>query len=221
MRMRKKKWAVPELNCCGFFVEQPIEYKGRWREAFPHPEYPICLELGCGKGSFAAQMGIAYKETNFLAIDLISDMLGVGQRNIKKLYAEHQRPVDNIRLTAHDIERLPLIFSETDCFDRMYINFCNPWPKAKHRKRRLTHPKQLAVYREHLKPEGEIWFKTDSDMLFTDSKQYFEESGFRIVYCTYDLHHADFKGFSPMTEHKKMFTEEGIPTKFLIASKLG
>ena len=71
MRMRKKKWAVPELQSCGFFVEQPEQYKGRWREAFPHPDYPICLELGCGKGSFAAQMGIAYEQTNFLAIDLI------------------------------------------------------------------------------------------------------------------------------------------------------
>lgn len=57
MRMRKKKWAVPELNCCGFFVEQPIEYKGRWREAFPHSEYPICLELGCGKGSVCGANG--------------------------------------------------------------------------------------------------------------------------------------------------------------------
>lgn len=93
--------------------------------------------------------------------------------------------------------------------------------EGKASKEKADSPKQLAVYREHLKPEGEIWFKTDSDMLFTDSKQYFEESGFRIVYCTYDLHHADFKGFSPMTEHEKMFTEEGIPTKFLIASKLG
>ena len=44
MRMRKKKWAVPELQSCGFFVEQPEEYKGRWKEAFPHQEYPICLE---------------------------------------------------------------------------------------------------------------------------------------------------------------------------------
>ncbi len=219
MRMRKKKWAVPELLACGFFVEQPQEYKGRWREAFDYPTRPIYLELGCGKGSFAAQMGIRYPDINLLAIDLISDMLGVGQRNIKQLYAVNERAIDNVRLTAHDIERLSLIMDERDQFDRIFINFCNPWPKAKHRKKRLTHPKQLLLYREHLKDEGEIWFKTDCDPLFQDSLTYFHEAGFTVVYETWDLHHADFEGCSPMTEHEAMFTEQGIPTKFLIARK--
>ena len=219
MRMRKKKWAVPELLSCGFYIELPQEYKGRWKEAFPRPELPIYLELGCGKGSFAAQMGIRYPDINFLAIDLISDMLGVGQRNIKKLYAEHQREIGNIRLVAPDIERLSLIMDEHDQFDRMFINFCNPWPKAKHRKKRLTHPKQLMSYREHLKDGGEIWFKTDCGPLFQDSLTYFEEAGFTILYQTKDLHHSDFEGFSPMTEHEAMFTSQGIPTKFLIARK--
>ncbi len=219
MRMRKKKWAVPELLTCGFYIEHPQEYKGRWQEAFPRPALPLYLELGCGKGGFAAQMGIQYPDINFLAIDLISDMLGVGQRNIKKLYAENQREINNIRLAAHDIERLPLIMDEHDQFDRMFINFCNPWPKAKHRKKRLTHPKQLLCYREHLKDGGEIWFKTDCDQLFQDSLTYFGEADFTIMYQTRDLHHSGFEGFSPMTEHEVMFTSEGIPTKFLIARK--
>lgn len=215
--MRKKKWAVPELLACGFFVEQPEQRKGQWAETFPLPEQPLWLELGCGKGSFAAQMGLRYPEVNFLAIDMISDMLGVGQRNIRKLYGEENRPVDNIRLAAYDIERLPQIMDSRDQFARIFINFCNPWPKAKHRKKRLTHPKQLALYKKQLSPGGEIWFKTDCDSLFADSLTYFRESGFSILYQTLDLHHSDFEGYSPMTEHEKMFTEEGISTKFLIA----
>lgn len=217
MRMRKKKWALPELLACGFFAEHPQEQKDHWRNLFPRPDAPARLELGCGKGTFLAQMGIKEPDVNFLGIDLIDDMLGVAQRNIRALYAQQQRPIDNIRLTAWDIERLPMIMGENDCFERMYINFCNPWPKAKHRKKRLTHPKQLALYRAHLMPEGEIWFKTDSGELFRDSLTYFADSGFEIVYQTPDLHRSGFQGFSPMTEHEKMFTEEGIPTKFLIA----
>ncbi len=217
MRMRKKKWALPELLTCGFFIEHPQEFRGRWKELFPRQDIPMRLELGCGKGTFAAQMGLQEPDVNFLGIDLIDDMLGVAQRNIKRIYSEAQRPIDNIRLTAWDIERLSLIMDENDCFERMYINFCNPWPKAKHRKKRLTHPKQLALYRRHLAPDGEIWFKTDSDLLFQDSLTYFRESGFAIIYQTLDLHHSDFQGFTPMTEHEKMFTEEGISTKFLIA----
>lgn len=220
MRMRKKKWALPELLVCGFFIEHPQEQKGRWREIFADPSAPMRLELGCGKGTFAAQMGLQEENVNFLGIDLIDDMLGVAQRNIRRLYGEREREIGNIRLTVWDIERLEMIMDEQDQFERMYINFCNPWPKAKHRKKRLTHPKQLALYRRHLKPGGEIWFKTDSDLLFADSLTYFKESGFEIAYCTYDLHHADFDSFSPMTEHEKMFTDEGIPTKFLIARKI-
>lgn len=219
MRIRKKKWAMPELLACGFFMEEPQVQRGRWREAFADPTAPMRLEVGCGKGSFTAEMAIAKPEINFLGIDLIDDMLGVAQRNIRKRYQEENRPIDNIRLTVWDIERLPMILDEADQFERIYINFCNPWPKAKHRKKRLTHPKQLALYRPHLKEEGEIWFKTDSDLLFNDSITYFKESGFEISYLTYDLHHADFPGFTPMTEHERMFTEEGIPTKFLIAKK--
>ncbi len=220
MRMRKKKWALPELLSCGFFIEHPQEQIGRWNQTFANPAAPMRLELGCGKGCFTAQMAIRNPEINLLGIDLIDDMLGVAQRNIRALYAEHQRPIDNVRLTVWDIERLKLILNEQDQFERIYINFCNPWPKAKHRKKRLTHPKQLALYRPHLIDGGEIWFKTDSDLLFQDSLTYFRESGFEVTYLTYDLHRSDFTGFTPMTEHERMFTEEGIPTKFLIARKL-
>ena len=220
MRMRKKKWALPELLSCGFFIEHPQEQKGKWREIFENPNAPMRLELGCGKGTFTAQMAIKYPDINFLGIDLIDDMLGVAQRNIRKEYGDRERPIDNIRLTVWDIERLAMIMDEQDQFERIYINFCNPWPKAKHRKKRLTHPKQLALYRPHLIEDGEIWFKTDSDLLFNDSVTYFKESGFEITYLTYDLHNSDFEHFTPMTEHEKMFTDEGIPTKFLIAKKL-
>ncbi len=73
-------------------------------------------------------------------------------------------------------------------------------------------------YREFLCDEGEIWFKTDSDDLFLSSKRYFEECGFELRYVTEDLHHS---GFEPNieTEHERMFSEEGIPIKFLIARK--
>ena len=217
MRMRKKKWAVPELLACGFFIEHAEQQKGAWNNTFADPEAPMHLELGCGKGTFAARMGLHEPNVNFLGIDLISDMLGVAQRNIRKYYQEAEREITNIRLTAWDIERLSLIMGEADQFDRMYINFCNPWPKARHRKKRLTHPKQLALYQQHLKPGGEIWFKTDSAPLFADSLTYFQESGFSVIYSTTDLHHSGFAGYSPMTEHEQMFTEQGITTKLLIA----
>ena len=109
--------------------------------------------------------------------------------------------------------------SKEDVVDRIYINFCNPWPKPKHRKKRLTHTKQLKLYREFLRNGGDIYFKTDDDGLFTDSLKYFEEAGFDIINKTYDLHNQNIFEDNIETEHEKMFTEEGKTIKALIARK--
>lgn len=56
--------------------------------------------------------------------------------------------------------------------DRIYLNFSNPWPKERHKKRRLTHPRQLMQYIKILKEEGDIFFKTDDINFFEDSVLY-------------------------------------------------
>ncbi len=111
------------------------------------------------------------------------------------------------------------MLGKEDYAERIYINFCNPWPRGKHKKRRLTHTRQLIQYRDFLVDGGEIHFKTDDDELFEESLEYFAESGFEIVYITRDLHNS---GYEPnlMTEHEKMFSDEGIKIKFLIAKKV-
>ena len=145
-------------------------------------------------------------------------MLGLAKRNVEKIYQENELPTDNVLLTAHNIERIDMMLDENDKTDRIYINFCNPWPRSKHKKRRLTHPRQLMNYRKFLKDGSEIHFKTDDDELFQESLDYFKECGFSVKYITYDLHRS---GYEPniMTEHEKMFSDEGIPIKFLIAVK--
>lgn len=104
--------------------------------------------------------------------------------------------------------------------DRIYINFCNPWPKKKHKKKRLTYPRQLFSYQEFLKDGGEIWFKTDDDELFEESLEYFKLCGFTQKYLTRDLANSGFAE-NILTEHEKMFMEQGIPIKFLIAQNHG
>ncbi|HBN81287.1 MAG TPA: tRNA (guanosine(46)-N7)-methyltransferase TrmB, partial [Ruminococcaceae bacterium] len=110
---------------------------------------------------------------NFLGVDLSRDVLGVARRNIEKAYAAQNRPVDNIALAAHNIEQILLMMDRNDAVERIYINFCNPWPKEKHHKRRLTHPRQLRSYQELLAPGGEIHFKTDDDDLYRATLRYF------------------------------------------------
>ncbi|ABR33017.1 MULTISPECIES: tRNA (guanosine(46)-N7)-methyltransferase TrmB [Clostridium] len=217
MRMRKKPWARPELEGCDFFVINPKEYKGKWKEFFGNDK-PIYLELGCGKGTFMAVHASENPDINYIAIDIKDEVLGLAKRNIEKAYEEKNRKTDNVKLMAQEIGLISEILSEEDVVSRIYINFCNPWPKEKHKKRRLTHMRQLEQYKTFLKSEGEIYFKTDDDELFEESLEYFNEAGFRIKYITYDLHNSDVEG-NVQTEHEKMFSEQGIKIKFLIAMK--
>ena len=218
MRIRKKAWVEPELNACSFFVKQPSENIGKWQDAFKRKQ-PIHLELGCGKGSFIAKLASQNKDINYIAIDLISQMLGLAKRNIEEEYRAIDREVDNVLIMSHEIEIIQNMMNENDVVDRIYINFCNPWPKPRHNKKRLTHTRQLENYKKFLKDDGEIYFKTDDDNLFRASIKYFEEVGFKIEKITYDLHNEQIWNNNIETEHEKMFTKQGIKIKALIASK--
>ena len=220
MRIRYKKWARPELEASAFYIDNPEEMKGKWKEKFKNPKLPLNLELGCGKGFFIANLGLRNQDKNFIAIDLVDAMLGLAKRNVEQMYKDNKREVDNVLLTRFDIERINLILDKSDEVERIYINFCNPWPRGKHHKKRLTYPKQLEKYKEILKENGEVYFKTDDDDLFNDSLNYFERSGFEVVKKTFDLHSEESFWDNIMTEHEKMFSEEGIKIKALIAKKL-
>ena len=218
MRIRYKKWARPELEASSFYIDNPEEMKGKWKEYFKN-DNPIYLELGCGKGQFISELASENLDINYIAIDLIDAMLGLAKRNVEAKYKEKNIEPKNIVLTRFDIERILLILEEKDQIERIYINFCNPWPKGKHRKKRLTHTRQLEKYREFLKDNGEIYFKTDDDDLFNSSLIYLKESGFEVLNKTYDLHKENIFEKNIETEHEKMFSEQGIKIKTLISIK--
>lgn len=211
--MRKKKWAQPELDACEYFIGAPETLKGKWKEHF-EKEQPIYLELGCGKSPFLASMGLLHEDVNFIGIDISSNVLAVARRNISASYEEAgKEKVSNVLLTAYNIERIENILGDTDVVSRIYINFCNPWPKAKHNKRRLTYTRFLQKYKLFLEKGGEIWFKTDDDGLFEDSLEYFKEEKFELIKKTYDLHAEENWGENVQTEHEMMFSAQNIKIK--------
>ena len=218
MRIRYKPWARPELEASKFYIDNPQDYKQKWKTLYRN-EAPFHIELGCGKGSFISNLAVKNEKINYLAVDLVDAMLGLAKRNIESTYKENKKEIENVYLTRHDIERIFLILAKEDKVERIYINFCNPWPRGKHHKKRLTHTRQLEKYKEILVEGGEVYFKTDDDGLFNDSLIYFKESGFEIEKYTYDLESEPDFWENIQTEHEKMFTEQGIKIKALIAKK--
>lgn len=217
MHMRLKQWARPELAACNWYVSDPAELRGHWKEAFA-TERPLRLELGCGKGVATAAMVRDNPDINFVVVDISPDVLGDCRRNL--MAAFDGREPDNVIIARFDISVIERFFAPEDEVEAIIISFCNPWgERPKHAKRRLTHPRQLQQYRSFLKEDGEIYFKTDDDGLFDDSRIYFRLCHFEPAYITWDLH-AD--GYQPnwVSEHEKKYTELGVPIKFGIFRKL-
>lgn len=211
MRLRKKWWARPEMEQSPLAIINAAEHKGRWQEEFKNNN-DIYLELGCGRGRFISTQACNNENINYIGVDLKDEVLIYALR--KLVEAE----VQNARVIPMNIAGISEIFDK-DEISRIYINFCNPWPKDRHKKRRLTHSRFLSEYKKFLKPNSEIWFKTDDTELFEESQEYFKESGFSIEYLTYDLHKSDFTE-NVVTEYEEKFTSLGMKTMFLIAKLL-
>ena len=217
MRMRRKAWTEPVLETCPYFIEQPSTRRGAWTALFPRRQ-PMQLEIGCGKGVSTARMARENPGVNYVAVDEVRHVLAVAVKNTRLAYGDD--PVDNLVYSAVDALRIHDTFAPEDGFERIYISFPNPRDeRAKHHKRRLTHPRQLLQYRAFLRPGGEIWFKTDNDALFTASRRYFAECGFETAYLTDDLHAS---GFAPnyISEHEALYAGQGLPIHFMIARML-
>ena len=155
-----------------------------------------------------------------IAIDLVDAMLGLAKRKIEETYKDQNKETNNIYITRYDIDRILNIFDQNDKIERIYINFCNPWPRGKHHKKRLTHTRQLEKYKQFLVPGGKIYFKTDDDNLYFDTLSYIEQAGLQIEKTTQDLEKEenfwqDQQNYE--TEHEKMFKEQGIKIKAIIA----
>ena len=214
MRLRRKPWARPELAACPFFVDTPRELLGRWHAQFGNGA-PLYVELGCGKGGFLAEAVLRYPEANFLGVDIKSEVLVLAKRKVEQSLAGVQRGAGRVRLTAVNIERIGEVLNMEDRCERIYINFCNPWPKKKSQKHRLTHPRQLESYKLFLPVGGEIHFKTDHDGLFEDTLGYFAECGYEVTEICRDVP----AGEGIETEHERMFRAAGIPIKRAVAKR--
>ena len=203
MRMRRKKHLSERLEACNdVLIDDIFKYTGNLKAVFSDGN-PLHLEIGCGKGGFILGMARKHPNINFIAIEKNLNVLVLAAEKIQR------EGVKNVRFFAGDAGVLDGFQTETKC-DVIYINFCDPWAKKRYAKRRLTHEKQLALWKTLLKEHGEIHFKTDDKDLFEFSLNSFSDFGMKLKNITLDLHKSDFQE-NVMTEYEMMFSEMGLP----------
>ncbi|HYF75004.1 MAG TPA: tRNA (guanosine(46)-N7)-methyltransferase TrmB [Candidatus Nitrosocosmicus sp.] len=188
-------------------VFKPQDYKGRWKEIFAEkngnkPDAPLHVELGMGRGRFISTKGLLYKDISFVGIDLRHEIVLSALEKVQK------NELNNVLLLPYNILNLEDAFDAGEV-DTFYINFCDPWPKVRHAKRRLTHRLFLEKYKTLLNSAGKIEFKTDSRELFDFSVEEFKESGYDILDLTYDLHGEDYPE-NITTEYEEKFIRKGV-----------
>ena len=200
MRMRKKKNLIPRMEACGdWLITDPCAMRGHWRELMPQAR-EIRLELGCGKGRFTAGTAAAEPDVLLIAVEKVPDAMVVAMERAR------DAGLQNVRFIDADAALLPDMFAAGEV-DRIYINFCDPWPKSNQKKRRLTHGNFLKQYRKVLVDGGQIHFKTDNDKLFAWSLEEIPQFGFVLSEVTTDLHADGPVGV--MTDYEAKFYGEG------------
>ncbi len=210
MRLRHKAWAIPELEQDNRIFFDPVENKGNWGHVFGN-DNPIHLEIGSGWGKFALTTATENPDINMIALERDANVLVYAARDFR------EADLPNLVGLRTIAERLTEFFDEGE-LDRIVLNFSNPWPANRHAKRRLTHPRFLAMYETLLKVGGEVHFKTDGEDFFRQSVRYLEASPFDIIEVDEDV--AADKPGNVMTEYEEKWRNQGVPIKYLRA-KLG
>lgn len=197
MRVRYRQGAAQLLaEYPQFVANEPEKWQGKWYERFKN-DHPIHIEIGTGKGQFIIEMARLHPEINYIGIDMQVSVLSMA---LDKLI---ENPLPNLQLLHVDGRTLTQYFAEGE-IDRIYLNFSDPWPKAKHEKRRLTSKNFLATDEKILKPNGEIHFKTDNRALFEYSLSSFSKYGMILEQVWLDLHNSNYEG-NVMTEYEEKF----------------
>jgi len=194
-------------RCAHVKVDNPFDFAGSWRDAFPGFS-ELHVELGCGKGRFTAETAASEKGALLVAVERVPDAMVVAMERVCA------RELPNVRFIDMDAARITDMFAPGEV-QRIYINFCDPWPSGRHAKRRLTAPGFLELYKRVLSPGGEIHFKTDNAPLFEYSLETFSECGFTLYDVTRDLHADGVRGV--MTDYEEKFHLQGVPINRCVA----
>lgn len=215
MRLRNITGSREVIGESRFVVHEPERLLGRWRGRFGN-ENPVRVEIGMGKGRFLMEMAKRHPDINFIGIEKYSSVL---LRAIQKLEESEQDGewLPNVALIRMEAEDIGKVFGEGE-LDRIYLNFSDPWPKARHAKRRLPSGQFLARYDRILKRDGEVEFKTDNRELFEFAVEEATEAGWKVKALTHDLHGDESlcRG-NVMTEYEERFCAEGNPIyKYII-----
>ena len=180
---QKKLVRFAELETFSNVLQYPENMAGNWAQFFKN-NFPIILELACGKGEYAVGLAQLYPNKNFIGIDLKGNRIWVGAK--KAL----QQNLNNVAFLRIQIDRINEFFGKEEV-EEIWITFPDPQLRISKSKKRLTHPKFLRLYQQILKRNGKIHLKTDSPNLYQFTKRVIELYNCNLLHDSDNIYNSD------------------------------
>ncbi|MBR4693517.1 MAG: tRNA (guanosine(46)-N7)-methyltransferase TrmB [Bacilli bacterium] len=213
MRLRNVKNAYEIVNNSPYVLsfDEACKHRSMFREEVFHNLNPIHLEIGMGKGNFLIDMAMKNPDINFVGVERYESVVC---RAIEKLDML-EKPLENIKILCVDAYCLDKIFGSD--IDTIYLNFSDPWPKNRHRKRRLSSHTYLPIYDVISRGDTIIEQKTDNLGLFASTIVSLSTYGYVIEEVSFDLASTDKP--NSLTEYEEKFMSQGVKINYLKAIK--
>lgn len=220
MRLRNIPRAESVLAASPRVLKDPEQFRGAFRQTIFQNTDPLHIEIGMGKGQFLLTLALQNPSVNYIGIERYSSVLLRPVEKLASMQAAGEAVPANLRFICMDAADISQVFAPGEV-DRIYLNFSDPWPKARHARRRLTSLEYLARYDKILAPDGQVEFKTDNRDLFDFSLEQIETSPvWTLAACTFDLHHDPLLNQGNiMTEYEEKFSSMDHPICKLIARR--
>jgi tRNA (guanine-N7-)-methyltransferase len=188
--------------------ERGFEMKGRWNELFFKNDRPIVLELGCGKGEYTIGLGRLFPKKNFIGIDIKGARMWTGAKQAL------EDGMSNIAFLRTHIELANHFFDRGEIAE-IWLTF--PDPQMSKANKRMTSSRFMKLYREILQDNGLIHLKTDSNFLFTYTREMIKANHFPVLAETDDLYHSHLTGEirSIQTFYEQQWISRGLNIKYI------
>lgn len=171
---------------------------------------PVELEIGCGKGGFIIEKAIKNPNINYLAVELLENIVVMSAEKAKELNLK------NIKFFNCGADYLPRYIKEKS-ISNIYLNFSPPYPQKSYESHRLTCKSLVNNYHNFLVDGGKVFQKTDDEQFFNYSKEMFSENNFLVEDISNLLNNNQIENIQ--TEYEKKFRALGLPVYRLIATK--
>lgn len=207
MRLRNIKNKEEIIENSEYIVKNYKDYVGKWNNLFNNNN-PIYLEIGMGMGKFITQNALSNPNINYIGVEKQDNVLARALPNIPKDIPN----LKVIRLNALEIDEA---FNKD--IDLLYLNFSDPWPKARHHSRRLTSNIFLNKYENIFKDKKVIELRTDNEALYIYSLETLSSNGYKLEDITFDLNSTLPERIT--TEYEDKFINKGNKIYYVKSSK--